>query len=192
MIRPLGYGQEANYWEAIPATSNGVFDARFYGSTNKGKTWDEFSEQPQNNYKPDYYVGENVSIVNVSPFLTGRNYRGVDDDGVPIWQDDFYSDVNDPDNDIGFFGSEDFEFGDNQLTGMFYVNNPSNRSDETGSGPFPKHHEKREGFNDLERRKKDLCRLANACCLSPMDCEQLLTFRIIKESLFAPLPMHGH
>lgn len=195
MIRPLGYGQEANYWEAIPSTSTGFFDDRFFGYDNHGKTWDEYAEQPQDNYKPNYYVGESVTIPHVSPFLTGRNYRGLNEDGVPNWQDDFYSDEDAPDNNTdGLFGStEDLYIqGDNQLTGMFYVNNPANRSDETGSGPFPKHHENREGFNDLERRKKDLCRLANACCVSALDCEKLLTFRIINESLFAPLPMQGH
>ena len=36
MIRPLGYGVPARYWDAVPSTSTGPFDERFYGNMNEG------------------------------------------------------------------------------------------------------------------------------------------------------------
>lgn len=198
MVRPLGYGQEANYWDAIPASTTGNFDARFYNGSgeemNTGETWDESLEAPVDNFKPQYYVGDQVTVPNVSPFLTGRNFRGFNADGSPNWQDDFYSDVDDRDNQIGIFGSVEDQYivGDNQLTGMFYVNNPANRSGTAaGSGPFPKAHEHRIGFNELERRKEDLCLLANSCCLGFVACSEDL-MQLVQQMDFVPLPKGGH
>jgi hypothetical protein len=190
MVRPLGYGEEANYWDPIPATHTGRIDARFYDGGNIGKTLDDFSEELQDNYKKYYYVsndGIERTVPIVSPFITGRNFRGSNG----LWQDDAYSDFNDPDNNID---DEENDLSDNKSTGMFYVNDPSNNaigspifsyehvypqdSDDSEwqiyHGPFPQVHnsnDSRIGFNELDLRSKDLCRLAYSCC--SQKCNQM-------------------
>ena len=49
---------------------------------------------------------------------------------------------------------------------------------------------KRDGFNDLERRKNDLCSLANGCC--DKFCDDNLLMDALEETTFIPLPTHGH
>lgn len=204
MIRPLGYGQEANYWSPMPSTTTGPFDHRSNGNST-GSTFDLFLQASVDNYPQNYYTGSNRTIPNVSPFLTGRNYRG--EQG--LWQDDEFANDDDDDNLIGPFDDELFELGDNQLTGMFYVNDPSNDYDgngvvsaeqenyvflgEEGGSIFPRLHnseEGRVGFNDLLRRQTDLCNLANSCCDNCPEQEPIL--HIIRESFFIPLPQKGH
>ena len=178
MVRPLGYGEEANYWDPIPATHTGVIDPRFYDGGNIGKTLDNFSGEAQDNYKVYYYASgqeEERTVPLVSPFITGRNFRGSNG----LWQDDAYSDEDHPDNKINDLQND---LGDDDLTGMFYVNDPSNAYGSSvfsadhvylldnendfyiDSNPFPQVHnsnESRIGFNELDLRSKDLCRLAH-------------------------------
>ena len=207
MVRPLGYGEEANYWDLIPATHTGRIDARFYDDGNIGKTLDDFSGELQDNYKKYYYVsndGIERTVPIVSPFITGRNFRGSNG----LWQDDAYSNFNHPDNNINDLQND---LGDDDLTGMFYVNDPSNNaigssifsddhvypqdSDDSEwqiyHGPFPQVHnsnDSRIGFNELDLRSKDLCRLAHSCC--SQKCNQM--FSLIEQLNFIPFPEHGN
>ena len=94
---------------------------------------------------------------------------------------------------------------------MFYVNDPSNAyghdlfsfahvftSDnendfyfEEDHGPFPQVHnsnDSRIGFNELDLRSKDLCRLAHSCC--SQKCNQM--FSLIEQLNFIPFPEHGN
>ena len=186
MIRPLGYGVPARYWDAVPSTSTGPFDERFYGNMNEGQTWDDHLNVPVDNYKPDYYVSSNVNsitIPNVSPFLTGRNYRG----STLEWEDDRFSNqLTDPDNDI----QNQDPIADNTLKGLFWVNDPSNEAASNSNQLEQELNNKRDGFNDLERRKNDLCSLANGCC--DKFCDDNLLMDALKEATFIPLPTHGH
>ncbi len=225
MIRPLAYGEEANYWDPTsPSTSYGLFDSRGYAKDvmtpngiitmemNKSETWDDHLNAPVDNYFRDYYssldgtsppnspilfADDGRVIPNVSPFLTGRNYR--DGDLMqPTWEDDEFSDPNDPDND--FSTSNLFpELLDNTTTGLFYVNDPANdvaapqvasSSSSFGYTSFPGQHNSRDGFNDLQRRKDDLCQLANSCCHEP--CEDELIMQMMQQLIFIPLPENGH
>ena len=140
-------------------------------------------------------IDNNRVVPVVSPFLTGRNYRGANGGG---WEDDRYSNsINDPDNNL----SND-EYGDHEINGLFYVNDPSNESDEdaanfnyppgqptTAGTPFPNHHNKQTGFNDLERRQIDLYSLANSCC-DPTVCPDLLS--LVDNMAFIPLSKNSH
>lgn len=195
MIRPRGYGEPADYWSAIPSTDTGRFDNRFYGNSNLGTTWDNYLNAPVPNYDPDYYVSNGTAdriIPVVSPFLTGRNFRGNNN-----WEDDDYTNPNNDDNDL----SND-DFGDHEINGLFYVNDPSNESDESdihfmyppsqpasAGTPFPKLHDNRTGFNDLQRRQMDLCNLANSCC-DPTLCPDILS--LVEQMAFMPLSKNAH
>ena len=176
----------ARYWDAVPSTSTGPFDERFYGNMNEGQTWDDHLNVPVDNYKPDYYVSSNVNsitIPNVSPFLTGRNYRG----STLEWEDDRFSNqLTDPDNDI----QNQDPIADNTLKGLFWVNDPSNEAASNSNQLEQELNNKRDGFNDLERRKNDLCSLANGCC--DKFCDDNLLMDALKEATFIPLPTHGH
>lgn len=198
MIRPRGYGEPADYWSDIPSTDSGPFDNRFYGNANLGTTWDNYSNTPLPNYDPEYYTTNstvNRIIPVVAPFLTGRNYRGGND-----WEDDNYTNtITDFDN---ILYNIDNAISDEKITGLFYVNDPSNESDvndeyfeypvgqpESAGSPFPKLHDKQSGFNDLQRRQMDLYNLANSCC-DPTICPELLT--LVDKMAFIPLPKHSH
>ena len=209
MIRPLGYGQEANYWDAIPATTTGEVDSRFYNDGNIGYTFDDDAQEKLANYEHSYYTGYYRTLPNVSPFLTGRNFRGADG----MWQDDAFANLNHPDNQLNSM----FPYlHDSKLTGLFYVNDPSNAYDTDyyadentlldnylypsenindydwwAYDGFPQRHNSnasRHGFNALELRKNDLCRLAHSCC-SPKCMELLSLFQELK---FVPFPEGGH
>ncbi len=213
MVRPLGYGEEANYWDPIPATHTGRIDNRFYGTENgnKGFTFEQdapVEEQRQANYKANYYAGNNRTVPVVSPFITGRNYRGTQ----LGFQDDLYSNALHPDNDI----EDEFNsVSDNKLTGLFYVNDPSNAYETLFSSGlesylypsenvhdydsnnllnpwlFPQLHDSnnsRHGFNELDLRSKDLCRLAHSCCLT--ECKNINT--LVNLINFMPFPEHGN
>ncbi len=77
----------------------------------------------------------------------------------------------------------------------YYVNHSSNKSMSiTGNynlppgkeGVFPQIHDKKWGFNDLQRRQIDLCTFIQGGCGSP---KLLFTLNSIA---FIPLPLQGH
>tara|TARA_B110000459_G_C16499649_1_gene442777 strand:+ start:326 stop:1033 length:708 start_codon:yes stop_codon:yes gene_type:complete len=208
LVMTMSHGDSARYWDQMPSTVIGVFDTRDYeklsgiSSMNEGKTWDQASGQPVDNQKMNYYsslgtiaqTNNNLNFPsderefsNVSPFLTGRNYRDGDLRN-PTWEDDEQSPLKD-----GAINSQiawEIKMADDKMNGLFWVNDPSN--DTIGhSYPdyFPYKHDRRDGFNDLQRRKLDLCILAGPCG-APNDEDIMM--KVLQEITFIPLPEHGH
>jgi len=134
-IMPLAYGESANYWGSIPANVYRSIDVRFGANTgNSGSSGGTTIE----NYP---VPSGNRYFPKVSAFLTGRNYSG-----QGTFQDDFIDATDDA--------------TDSTMNGLFYVYDPTN-------GPFKYVSSVgylRWGYNDLERRKKDLCALVNNQC----------------------------
>lgn len=150
-VRPLAYGKSARFWRPpsfVPDTTNGLLD----NDSNAR------AGAPHNIY-PNLYpeMGGKRTFQNVSAFLTGNSYTGVA--SSPSYADDHPSDAN-----------------DNNLDGLFYVNDPS--GDDVSDHRF--------GYNDLLRRRDDLCSLVN----SP--CETLSIFPLMTNIKFIPLPLGGH
>lgn len=203
MIQPLGYGQEANYWSSIPASITGSLDNGRQIS-NVGYTFSPNHPDAVDGFIPNhttqYYEGitstEPRTVPLVSPFLTGRNYRGIPE-GIKAWDDDLEDEASPDESSTLFFG----ELNDNKITGLFYVNDPSNEgninapeysppSENISSiydTPFPQYHNKKYGYNELENRQMDLCLLTNTSCN-----EESGVFDILGTIGFSPLPYHGH
>ncbi|MEJ6711470.1 MAG: hypothetical protein QNK65_04780, partial [Flavobacteriales bacterium] len=140
-------------------------------------------------------------------FITGRNYR----EPQLGFQDDLYSNALHPDNRI--YDDENL-VSDNKLTGLFYVNDPSNAYETLFSSLesylypsenvhdydsnnlfdpwlFPQLHDSnnsRHGFNELDLRSKDLCRLSHSCCFT--ECKNVNT--LVNLINFMPFPEHGN
>ncbi|MGB1294583.1 MAG: hypothetical protein ACPG6V_03825 [Flavobacteriales bacterium] len=195
MVRPIGYDQEIDYWSEVPSTSSGRIHN---GNTqsNIGTTFDPAHPDANangfvDNYENEYYQGQTFdeirTVPHLSPFLTGRNYRG---SSVPVnetWADDETSITKDV-------------VGDNLLHGLFIVNDPSNEGDHLDPDfnhpgdadpdtPFPQIHDNRKGFNELEKRKEDLCLILSNDCSNDVNHN---LFRVMSTVRFIPLPEHGH
>lgn len=112
----------------------------------------------------------------LSPFLTGR--RVSIPPSYPNWEDD------EPDNTNSL---PNFDHLDNSLDWLFFVNDPSNDGDQT----FPFLSSKKWGYNDLERRKKDLCLFVNSNC-SGSGTISNGTFELMKMIIFNPFPLASH
>lgn len=162
-VRPVGYGQSLDYWSAIPAYDLAPIDARFTG--NIGKTTMNGGPTAEDVYplfKDPFVFDQNVDVtapqylVRVSAFLTGRTYNGGLD-----FEDDNKGDAND-----NLVGSG---------VAAFYVFDPGNykagpnASDETRPNP-----QGWTGYNDLERRKNDLCNFVNSDCKHPAPVDFLI------------------
>lgn len=211
-IYPRGYGQEANYWDAIPSVVNNLMkktnnpsiiyfdnsiDNRFkiHSVTthpevdNLETTYNTYAAAHKYNLDFTEKTTNNYNQV-VSPFLTGRKYSNVIGNN---WEDDELNNlvvegevVGQPD-DIN-------NFADDFTHGLFYSNDPSNESTLTignglGAGlggPFPQKHTAKWGVNDLERRKDDLCIFLSQSCNFPSLVD--LMQKINK----MPLPLHSH
>lgn len=151
-VFPRGYGETANYWGATPDVVQGRLDSRDFqihqwqsGMTTVAPTFDPNFDD---NYPLPAENDHHQVFPIVSAFLTGRSYSGK-----------FYSATFEDDEPASWdAGSDD------TLDGLYYVNDPVNRSASTVPGP-----EQRWGFNDLERRKQDLCVLVNSTCPSDFD-----------------------
>ncbi len=150
-VFPRGYGETADYWSATPDVVQGRLDSRSFqfhqmlsGFTTVAPT---FGSSGDYNY-PLPAMNDNHQVFPVvSSFLTGRAYSGK-----------FYSASFEDDEPAVSDAASD-----STLDGLYYVNDPVNQSTWTIPGP-----EQRWGFNDLERRKKDLCALVNSSCLPDM------------------------
>jgi hypothetical protein len=175
-IRPLGYGETAKYWETIPDVVQRHLDTRVmvpYGNSseekNVGKTFVGTPPVAVPNYAADdqkrYYM-------KVSAFLTGRNYSGLVSNGAGTFQDD--------DN-----GATDNQ-RDPYMDGKFVVYDPSNDANNSFPNAYtPEPYNLVNGYNDLERRKNDLCRFINAEC-----SQRVLT--ILATASRRPLPSAAH
>lgn len=142
-VRPVAYGESTNYWGTIPDHQTGAIDTRF--AENNGIT-ELGGSSTYDNYTKPITNGHLRYVVNVSAFLTGRNYSGEEFAGT--YNDDYVD------------GTEDGT--DNGTEGLFYVYDPTNRG--SGLDTYPAPQPPRWGYNDLERRKQDLCRLINRDC----------------------------
>ncbi len=175
-IRPLGYNEHADYWSTNPSDytlheiqpcSGAAFyrslDPRF--KRNIGSTYESGGNVL--NYD-ETTAGSNQYHVKVSAFLTGRTYKGTIS---PTYDDDFNGDTDDA-----------------SLDGLFYVNDPANDATHTPSQePLP--NDTKYGYNDLLRRKNDLCSFSYSAC-KPTDGDNISKIlgitRNISNFVFAP------
>lgn len=135
-VRPRPFGTPARYWISTPDTDPGTYDRIPSRGHNDGYT--VFANNQVENYKAT--CNQNCSVDRISAFLTGRTYAN------SSWDDD----NTDP-------GNEDVS--DNAMDGLYYVNDPDNGSPTTLEPQTIQN-----GYNDLERRKIDMCRLLTNNC----------------------------
>jgi len=166
-VMPLRFGDQARYWmTGIPNDDyykQGEISLHNSAHDNLGTTI--IASQTTDNYtKP---LGHRY-FQKVSAFLTGKRYDGALNNGS--WSDD-ESDT----------GTDPHDSGDDK-TLLFYVNDPSN-----GVGPNP---HKRWGYNDLQRRKQDLCRLLNSHCYDVLNPG--VTMSVVAAATQAPFSLGAH
>lgn len=164
MVRPVGFGQSANYWGDVPNGTDGNFevdygriDSRFVSTNGRSningtiEPTNTMSNAPQN-------------LQRVSAFLTGRNYSGAGN-----WEDDNLTDSN-----------------DNNLNGNFWIYDPIDyyevNIDKTEPGK-----DRLLKFNDLHRRKEFLCKLLSTPCKGGY-----YVLKVMNTTSFQPLPLGGH
>ncbi|GAA4448687.1 hypothetical protein [Rurimicrobium arvi] len=150
-IRTMSNGETANYWQSPTTPPSSLL--RFVDNSTEGEA--DVPVNVETNLYPD--MSGKRYFQSVSAFLTGVAYRGVQ--GSPTYQDDDPSDA-----------------GDDNMEGLFYVNDPSHAS--ANPAKF--------GYNDLLRRRDILCGIANGSCG---------IFRIIdmvQETKHVPLPLGAH
>jgi|GEM_PF-780855 len=173
-IRPLGYGEAADYWSATPSYKTRKLDTRILTTSPH---WDYRNTGENTIYSPTPVSNQtlpsptaNARFPNVSAFLTGRNYSGTSSTGN--FDDD---NPNDPD--------------DHNLDGLFYAFDPTNHyntqqgADLTFPGP-----QKAFRYNDLKMRKQRLCQLADAPCTGEVNPVLALAGSVT----FVPLPAGSH
>jgi hypothetical protein len=191
-----------------PSSSNPNGPSR---GINIENTYDDYLQTNVDNLARSRVVS-NTYHQTVSPFLTGRRYmsngnfdiQNKDFDNTPGWQDDLLSDLLIKEN-----------APDNSMEGLFYVNDPSNQAsgmvDPNDLSNFPmsnppleseiqaKENYKNQfntkyGYNDLQRRKDDMCRLLSLCCNCGLSTStsSSVPFELIKRLDFIPLPYASH
>lgn len=200
MVLPRGYGEEANYWNAIPTyetkvintTLKATLDDRFNQvDQNPGTTFERSTQTHELNHDMVEKTQNEWNQI-VSPFLTGRRYSSAT---ANHWQDDELHDLA-IEAQLNSNLTNSF-LADNLLTGLYYVNDPSNESQSITiypqglGGNYPQLHYQRWGFNDLDRRQKDLCDLIRLPC-GVADGGVVPIFSIMRRALFLPLPLKGH
>lgn len=213
---PRGYGEPANYWDAIPSyvtsspvvPSNGFgdktsIDDRFFSDLNNiGKTRELTTNSDVANLD---FIDQTSNLKNqiVSPFLTGRRYssRPYPD----TWQDDELNNGIPANGGEGAIGSNSL-VSDEKLTGLYYVNDPSNEAtsipwnpfiqpplDPGQGGNYPQLHTQRWGFNDLKRRQTDLCDFIKLPCSGLVGSGNTsTTLPMLKLISFIPFPLGAH
>ena len=121
---------------------------------------------------PNYSIptSNTRDFVSVSAFITGRTYDGTsfdDDESNPLLD----------------------KVADNNMEVLYFVNDPSNSYDPNNDLGDVKNYfgrnDKRHGFNELERRQKDLCDLVQINCTNPMGVVSVLD--LIKNLKFMEL-----
>jgi len=150
-MRPLGYGETAEYWKTIPDHQERFVDTRKEFVSNDGKTTIDVTIPI---FKSNYSfvpLREKEYVTILSAFITGRSYFGAV--GAGTFADDFVDGEN---------GVDDSR--DKYMTGLYFIMDPSNDGQDYVFGKKVPRKEKYYGFNELERRKEDLCRLINFNC----------------------------
>lgn len=153
-VMPLGYGETAKYWDPIPDYITGLVDIRFGGNAGTTGTSSNYPA-PTNTGTATNPIGR--YWVKVSAFLTGRNYTGIDGTSG-TFQDDFVDPIDDA--------------KDNTMDGLFYVYDPRNN----GSSTYPLPQPPVWGYNDLERRKLELCKFVNQSCNPTLGSSLIIDF----------------
>jgi hypothetical protein len=224
---PRGYHEEANYWDAVPTyvTSADAHTGSINGTTidnrftsvgnnplpntekNIGTTYDDIAASTVNNLNIVQKVKNTTNQI-ISPFITGRLYSS---ETANHWQDDNLND-NPPDpsgNDPleskgeGSIGNPNHKLSDEKSAGLYYANDPSNEAVTAnlpnGKGGFyPQMHNKKWGFNELQRRLNDMCAFLKSGCQkfkddnpsAPLEKSKVLNFFINVKQI--PLILHGH
>lgn len=172
-VRPLGYGQSANYWRSAvndgPDVTEAYADLSSHFELHHDNTWQTHNTGGS---VDNYPKPENERYFdNVSAFITGRSYSGEVGNGT--YQDDRVDDVTD--NAL-----------DNTLDGQFWVNDPSN--DQYGNSPYPSNSSVKTPYNELQRRKDDLCSLLNSDCNN----NRSVVISIADGVSLVPFPIGGH
>jgi hypothetical protein len=217
-VRPMDIGnaQQPKYWANTPGYIPGDIDQRtkfvFSPSSsnpngpsrgiNIENTYDDYLQTNVDNLARSRVVS-NTYHQTVSPFLTGRRYTsngGFDDASITFtgnvgWQDDELDDVGNESNVITT--TNPFPKGDEYLTGLFNVNDPSNQailSPVGYSSAIPQTHNDKFKYNDLQRRKDDLCKLLNTCCNCGLSVNTSpnVPLELIKALSFTPFPFGSH
>lgn len=158
-VLPTVSGESAKYWQASTPPDTKEAIA-------------DWKNSPTNvNGNFPFPANKKQHWVTVSAFLTGRNYSGPANDpqSLPTYDD---ADPNDA--------------GDDGIDGLFQVTDPVSNSpfangvNYQGTMLF--------GYNDLERRRQDLCNLVNS------DCELLEApvIKLMKQLTFNVLPKGAH
>jgi hypothetical protein len=176
MVSPLNKGESAKYWLTVPETKMGKLDVRNSGvivPQNFGTTvLGDPNIAPSADRFPNYSIptSNTRDFVSVSAFITGRTYDGTsfdDDESNPLLD----------------------KVADNNMEGLYFVNDPSNSYDPNNDLGDVKNYfgrnDKRHGFNELERRQKDLCDLVQINCTNPMGVVSVLD--LIKNLKFMEL-----
>ena len=208
-VRPIGYGQNGDYWSATPDFVKGTQNLA-PGTSDFGKYFTDIDKRPtspldfvgmfyswtstkgnpnftkelfNNTTKPNYDVNfpTDYPMQVVSPFLTGRVYNGKIN-GVDNWDDDNIEPGvadNSPNSQFN-------KLGDEGIQGDDIVNDPSNKANAWPI-PFPGLDHTKWGHNDLEIRKVKLCEILQKTCPSPIDLMD-----IIQEINHIPLPLGAH
>jgi hypothetical protein len=209
-VYPRGFGQEANYWDAIPTVVNNIMvkdpigpvyydnsiDNRFrthsvtnaFNINNLETTFNTYVATHKSNLDFIEKTTNNYNQV-VSPFLTGRKYSNVIGNN---WQDDELDDAV-KEWPIGTPGQLSY-LADNKLTGLYILNDASNQSASTignglspgDGGSFPQLHTTKWGNNDLQRRKEDMCLFLSQNCNFPS------LIKLMQHIKMMPLPLHSH
>jgi hypothetical protein len=219
-VRPMDIGnaQQPKYWENTPGYIPGDIDQRTKfvfspsSSTPNGpsrginieNTYDDYLQTNVDNLARSRVVS-NTYHQTVSPFLTGRRYTsngGFDDasktfTGNVGWQDDELNDVGKETENVPVNGNLVNIKADDKLTGLFYVNDPSNQallSPVGYSSAIPQTHNDKFKYNDLQRRKDDLCKLLQTCCNCGLSVNTSpnVPLELIKALSFTPFPNGSH
>ncbi len=162
-VRPLGYGEEADYMGTTPGyhynfgSTKLRLDTRFASNDGTSAVRNGASIQTDPNYSKSK-ADENRYFQKVSAFITGRSYTGKQ--GFPTFDDDDPMDVDD-DKAMSEFNK-------------FVVNDPANMTQFNAAGLPPRakiidpalglEWDQQHGFNELLRRMKDMCTLLNVKC----------------------------
>jgi hypothetical protein len=201
MVRPLPYGQAANYWGETPNDPDGKFpvdkrklDTRFVKTNGISKvvvTGDAIPVGTTYDNYPLPAVSSEQYFTRVSPFITGRNYSG-----AGTWQDDLISDgvsgMNTTQIEIAATADDqtDQNFENPPKKNLFFVFDPANYEAATYPGP-----NRVNGYNELDKRKGILCQFLNTDCHnegSGGGKGQGVIFSIMEKTSFMPLPYRGH
>jgi hypothetical protein len=208
MMMPRGYGQAADYAGTTPAifgandmagTTYGLtnlIDARFNNlSQNLGTTYDKFLLSQITNANLTQNTANTTPQI-VAPFITGRRYSSA---VVGNWEDDELDNLSIINTE---YNSNLNIHTDKLLTGLFFVNDPSNKYQTRSNfatipagqgGAFPQIHDRKNGFNELERRSADLCRFVNGPCSWYDNTTQQIDLTAAMQSIGTiPLPFKGH